>query len=211
MSKKTYSEKAYEIVKDNLMSGKYDSYINGSQVAKSLGIGYTPVREAFLRLQSEGLIRKEGKSGYFVNKPDLRDIIKIFQVRECIEIFVWEQTFDKITDADIFRMKTLHDQEKQYLAVGNIPEYSKIDLQFHGVMLTLYGNADLSDLYFKVRQKNMLFPVNAMSAGTSEALKEHAQLIALVEAKDKQRAIQMLHQHIVNTQKRVQEGCISFM
>lgn len=95
MERKTLSQEAYEKIKQNLEDGVYQGYINGRQVARDLDIGFTPVREAFLQLQSEGLIRKEDNVGYFVKKVELEELIGIFQVRECIEMYVWNQAFDR--------------------------------------------------------------------------------------------------------------------
>lgn len=118
MERKTLSQEAYEKIKQNLEDGVYQGYINGRQVARDLDIGFTPVREAFLQLQSEGLIRKEDNVGYFVKKVELEELIGIFQVRECIEMYVWNQAFDRLTDLEIGKMRALHEEEKELFRQG---------------------------------------------------------------------------------------------
>ena len=56
--KKTLSEKAYEKLKELIINGTLEkgSKITESSIAKMFGISPTPVREAFRRLASEGLI-----------------------------------------------------------------------------------------------------------------------------------------------------------
>lgn len=211
MDKVTLSQKAYEEIKKCLEQSKYDGYINGRQVARDLGMGYTPVREAFLRLQNEGLIRKEDNIGYFVNKVDIKELIRIFQVRECIEMFVWNQAFDKITDREINLMKALHQKEVTLFNAGEIQDFSKIDIQLHGVILKFYGNDDLNTLYFNVRQRHLLCPIETLKMGSKAALEEHAELIGYVEQRDKEAAVAMLQTHIRRTVMRMREGYVTFL
>lgn len=211
MAKKTLSQEAYEQIKQNLEEGKYQGYINGRQVARDLNIGFTPVREAFLQLQSEGLIRKVDNVGYFVNRVELEELIQIFQVRECIEMYVWNQAFDKITEVEIEKMKELHAQEKELFQQGILREYTKTDIKLHGVILDFFGNEDLKNLYYNVRQRYMLCPVKTVKQASVAAMEEHDQWIAYVEARDKEKALGYLQQHINNTKTRMKEGFITFL
>ena len=211
MEKKTLSQEAYEKIKQNLEDGRYEGYINGRQVAREMGIGFTPVREAFLQLQSEGLLRKVDNVGYFVNRVELEELIGIFQVRECIEMYVWNQVFDKITDEQVQKMKDLHEKEKVYFSQKNIKEYTKMDIQLHCVMLDFFGNKDLRTLYYNVRQRYLLCPVKTVKQASVEAMEEHAQWIAYVEQRKKKEALEYLQFHINNTKSRMKEGYITFL
>ena len=211
MERKTLSQEAYEKIKQNFEDGVYQGYINGRQVARDLDIGFTPVREAFLQLQSEGLIRKEDNVGYFVKKVELEELIGIFQVRECIEMYVWNQAFDRLTDLEIGKMRALHEEEKELFRQGKVREFAKTDTKLHGVILDFFGNEDLSTLYYNVRQRYMLCPVKTVKKGNVEAIEEHEQWISYVESRDKEATLRFLQQHINNTKARMKEGFITFL
>lgn len=211
MAKKTLSQEAYGHIKHNLEEGVYEGYINGRQLARDLEIGFTPVREALLQLQSEGLIRKVDNVGYFVNRVELEELIQIFQVRECIEMYVWGQVFDKITEVEIQKMKELHEKETELFHQGKIKDFTKTDIQLHGVALDFFGNDHLSNLYYQVRQRYMLCPVKTTKQISVDAMEEHAQWISYMEARDRQQALDYLQKHINNTKARMKEGYITFL
>ncbi len=78
------SEKAYNLIKDRILTFEKGQYISMREMSSQLGISYTPVREAFLKLKSEGLLDLEPNVGYFVPKLDIKDLMQIYEARECI-------------------------------------------------------------------------------------------------------------------------------
>lgn len=55
------------------------------QLAESLGVSRTPVRDALLRLEAEGLIEATGRRGYEVRTVGDREVVELYQAREAIE------------------------------------------------------------------------------------------------------------------------------
>ncbi len=55
------------------------------QLAETLGVSRTPVRDALLRLESEGLIEATGRRGYEVRAVGDREVLELYQAREAIE------------------------------------------------------------------------------------------------------------------------------
>ena len=91
------SDKAYNLIKEKLISCDEGEYLSIREMSEQIGMSYTPVREAFQRLAKEGLLEQVPKLGFFVRRIDIRRISEIFQVRECLELFVLERVFDKRT------------------------------------------------------------------------------------------------------------------
>ena len=96
MSKKPLSTIAYKTIKTRIANMPSGSYLSARQCALELGISYTPVREAFLQLQKEGVLRQVPNVGFFIESIDLTDLFQMFQVRECIELFALDKIFDKL-------------------------------------------------------------------------------------------------------------------
>ena len=86
MSKKLLSSLAYKAIKERIASMPSGSYLSARQCALELGISYTPVREAFLQLQKEGVLRQVPNVGFFIQNIDLTDLFQILQVRECVDL-----------------------------------------------------------------------------------------------------------------------------
>lgn len=87
---KTYQEEAYEFVKEQILNLelKPGEFITDQQIATRLKISRTPVREAFRRLQHEGLLVYTPRRGWKVYTLTLEDIHEIFDIKVSIESMV---------------------------------------------------------------------------------------------------------------------------
>jgi len=86
-SSATYQQQAYQYIKEQIFSVglKPGEYITDSQIASNLNISRTPVREAFHRLENEGLLTYEARKGWKVYVLSLKDIHEIFDLKLVIE------------------------------------------------------------------------------------------------------------------------------
>ncbi|MGB3733748.1 MAG: GntR family transcriptional regulator [Ilumatobacter sp.] len=55
------------------------------QLAELLDISRTPVRDALMRLEHEGLVEQRGRRGYVVREIGDDEVIKLYQAREAVE------------------------------------------------------------------------------------------------------------------------------
>ncbi|NEC13678.1 GntR family transcriptional regulator, partial [Streptomyces sp. SID8014] len=83
------AERAYEHVKDLILDGTYGSgeLLTEGQVATELGVSRTPVREAFLRLRSDGFLELYPKRGALVVPVSVGEGRDIMQARLLLESF----------------------------------------------------------------------------------------------------------------------------
>jgi DNA-binding GntR family transcriptional regulator len=83
----TYQQQTYDFVRGQIINlgFKPGDYITDTQIAERLGISRTPVREAFQRLEKEGLLVNEARKGWRVYTLELEDIYDIFDLKIAIE------------------------------------------------------------------------------------------------------------------------------
>ena len=83
----TYRQQVYEYVRKKIISMEYrpGDFITDSQVARELKISRTPAREAFQRLENEGLLIPEVWRGWRIYSLTIRDIEDIFDLKCEIE------------------------------------------------------------------------------------------------------------------------------
>ena len=82
-----FQQQAYEYIKTNILNMKLKpgQYIMDTQIAGELNISRTPVREAFHRIENEGLLVYEQRKGWKVYTLTLKDVHEIFDLKEMIE------------------------------------------------------------------------------------------------------------------------------
>ena len=204
IEKRTYSQMAYEAVKEGLIRGAYDGYVNGRRIAAELGMGYSPVREALQRLDQEGLLKRIPNNGYFVREIEWKDINRIFQVRECVELFIWDQLFEALDGTILARMERLHEREIEAAARQEFAVCREIDIEFHGILPELYRNQDLLYLYYNSREKQMICVNQPLMLYNQEAILEHGHILKQVRAGKKDETLELLRRHILNFRERMQ-------
>jgi DNA-binding GntR family transcriptional regulator len=83
----TLGDFAYRILRDALRSGKFrpHEHLREADVAQWLKISRTPVREAFHRMISEGLLVNGPWNGVMVTELDAQQLVQLYAVREALE------------------------------------------------------------------------------------------------------------------------------
>ena len=83
----TFQQQTYDYVRSQIINlgFKPGEFITDAQIAEKLTISRTPVREAFQRLEKEGLLVNEARKGWRVYMLDLEDINEIFDLKIAIE------------------------------------------------------------------------------------------------------------------------------
>lgn len=85
----TLAESAYQSISRALLSGTIEpgSRLVMDDLAEQLDISRTPVRDALLRLQREGLVEPSGRRGYVVRQLQPADSVHLYQAREAVECY----------------------------------------------------------------------------------------------------------------------------
>lgn len=83
----TLADAAYNKISQAMIAGTLPAgtRLVMDNLAEELDISRTPVRDALLRLEREGLIEPTGRRGYIVREVNLGEIDNIYQAREAIE------------------------------------------------------------------------------------------------------------------------------
>ncbi|WP_270263880.1 GntR family transcriptional regulator [Kocuria marina] len=198
------AERAYEHVKARILTGELDGHMLSEGVfATELGVSRTPVREAFLRLQVEGLMRLYPKRGALVvpvGPHESREVLAARRVVECASVA------EAIGDPDL--PGTLADLlEQQREAVGT-PRFGELDAAFHTALVEAAGNSLLSGFYQGLRDRQIRLiatAVRTVQERSDEILAQHAEIVAGVREKDAERVEALLAEHL----QRVYEGIVS--
>lgn len=209
MKDKPLSDVAYHALKKRIITLGGGSYISARQFANEIGVSYTPVREAFLRMEREGTLKLIPNVGFFINTFDMNEVIQIYQARECTEIFVLEKAFDFVTKEHIQQMRNINSQLATALAKGNILEYQQLDIKFHEAFFIIYGNKHLLQFYRNIREQYMLCSIRVAKRLSNAVVLEHEGILASIESGDKEKSIDALRKNITQAKERMIEGYIN--
>lgn len=204
------SDRAYRMIKEMILNLDEGQHLSMRDLANQMGMSYTPVREAFHRLKNEGLLDHSPNIGFFVPRMDIIDIMQIFQVRECVEVFVLDRAFSMLTPENVANLNKYVELQTEYLLKGEIREYMRADEQFHMEFFKIYNNPHFTNLIKTVRQQYLVCSQSINRGGTI-AIAEHKEIAQRIAAGDKENAVRLLEEHIVAAKQRMKEGYITFI
>jgi DNA-binding GntR family transcriptional regulator len=156
----TYQQQAYECIKSQITSRGFrpGEYITDARIAKELGISRTPVREAFHRLEKEGLLVSEPRHGWRVHMLTLKDIQEIFDIKVVVEGMVARKAAE-CADGDLRAGLRISFEDMCRAGVDNdIETWVEADHRFHDAIFAMADNAracriiwNLNDQWNRVR------------------------------------------------------------
>lgn len=184
-----------DLLTTELMWGKLkpDRPISLSSISEELGVSRTPVREALIALEQEGLVRSEQGTGFVatpLNKDRARDLYQLIAALEKLALS-WSGAFD---EEQLERLRSL-DGER---ATEDDPHrLVRLDMEWHRALVAGCRNDWLRQILHNVRIQLYRYEFAYMSEASSktEALKEHRHIRRLLEDGQVKKAADHLPHH----------------
>lgn len=202
------SDRAYRDVKDLLLKRLLQpgQAINEAVLMRNLNVGRTPLREAFWRLNSEGLVTIIPRRGIFVTELCVTDIQHIFELRIVLEEFAARLAAERITDAEVGDLEAL--LMDRVLSDGTDEGAREADWNFHDVLNASTGNPYLRMNLEQLR--NLSLNLLYVSKGSLQVRGQmRSDLMAIFDAvrrHDPDAAAQAMRAHIQGYREQIRGG-----
>ena len=208
--RKALREEAYEALRKAILRGrvKPGQRLKEERLASEIGTSRTPIREAFHKLEQEGLIRIVPNKGYFVSDVTSKEIEELYDIREVLEIYAVRAAFKTATQKDwkLFE-KTLLDGHK-YNNIKDLEKpkgvYFKDSHHFHEKMARLSDNHTLQQIMNNISDK--IYRLNWMNIFIDRSKKsnqEHLEIIGHLKAGNVEKAVKATRNHIRNSKENI--------
>jgi DNA-binding GntR family transcriptional regulator len=209
-SRETFKDKAYTalrnlIVSSDVYRSRTDIRLDERQLAQDFGISRTPVREAMVQLEREGFVRSVPRRGVYVVRKTKSEVIELIQAWAALESMAARLLTQSAGDTDIAglrRMFTTFEGDKLH---AKLDEYSEVNIAFHQAIIELSGNQVL------IRLAENLFTHMRMIRGSTigeddrveRSIRDHMNIIHALEARDTERAEDLVRQHALGLAEHV--------
>lgn len=193
------------IIEGNLEPG---TRLHEGQLGEQLGVSRTPLREAIKYLASEGLVELVPSRGAVVKRFNARDVQDMLTVLRNLEELAGKLACRLASDADIARIRALHDEMISRYRAADRLQYYKLNQEIHTGIVHLADNATLRDLHqmLQTRLKRIRFIGHEGPEKWAAAVAEHEEMIAALEARDEARLSEVLGRHLANAWERVRSS-----
>ncbi len=172
--------------------------INEKQLTQQFGVSRTPLREALKVLSNEGLIQLNVNRGAIVAPVTLSDLQEVFPVLAALEGVAGELACEKITDEELQAIRRAHALMEKAYRDGDLNTYFKYNQDIHARILAAADNPTLNThhrtLYGRVKRARFL--ANLSDERWKSAMKEHAEILSALDARDGVKLSAILRCHL---------------
>jgi DNA-binding GntR family transcriptional regulator len=194
------ARRAYDFAKWAILAAVYKGgdVITEGGLAHEVGVSRTPVREALLRLEVEGLVQLQPKKGAVVSQFAMRDVEDVLEARALVENQTARKAFEH-------RAELLPEVERAHAAMQlrsrerDTAAFTEADREFHELIVDAAGNAVLSSIYRMLRERQTLF-TSAMVRGRADrmqaAIAEHERILEQLRGDDEEAFCRVVNEHL---------------
>lgn len=196
------AERVYRWVKQRVLDGSYEGgrLITEGDVAAQVEVSRTPVREAFLRLEVEGLLQLYPKRGALVVPVSVTEFADVTEARILLETFAAEKAVATGTHQEVAgAMRELLEEQRRVPMPARGVEFSQVDRRFHETLVAAADNALVGQFYAGLGDRQLRMFTSALRRVPTRheaILADHDRLCALLEAGDIAGLRTLLHDHI---------------
>jgi DNA-binding GntR family transcriptional regulator len=204
INRRKISDVAYAILCEKVVSKEFapGQRLNLDAIEQQLGISRTPLKEALVRLEMEGLVVIVPRSGTYVTNPSPQDIVESFEVRRALEVYAIELAVQRASDQDLSELRAMVQELDNLTAAKDrdaiYPRYLALDHDLHRRIVTLAGNQRLCQAH---ERENVHAQMARIRYRRSEreldvAQDEHRRIMAALDARDTQTVRAVLDAHL---------------
>lgn len=204
------TDRAYAVIKERILQNVYPGgfQILEEQLCSELEMSRTPLREALVRLELEGLVEIQPRRGMRVLPLAAADIADIFQVLSALEILAVRLLAERKDNAEsVARLQVQVDRMKSSLAADDLDGWAAADERFHRTLVDESGNGRLATSARALLDQSQRFRMFTlrMRDRPTKSTRSHEALVNAIRRHDVEGAIEEHAHHKVNWHKQMSE------
>lgn len=208
LAERTYLQLREDIITVKLAPG---TLLRESDLMRRLDVGRTPIREALLKLQSDGFVDVNARRGTFVSKIDISDLSAIYEARARIESWATRLAAERLREPERREAQELIEALAAFANPPDLEPLLALDRRIHRFIyraaknsylydtLDHYHNLSLRILHVATRR----FP--ELMLGLDKVLQEQTQMLEAVCRGDGETAERIALHHVLSFEQDVRK------
>ncbi|MCC7048853.1 MAG: GntR family transcriptional regulator [Alphaproteobacteria bacterium] len=200
LAHRTVAASAADAIRRRIFGGelKDGEPLRQDMLAAEFGISRTPVREALVQLEAEGLVRIEPHRGAVVAGAALASIEEIFELRELLEPMLLLRSAPRLTEADFRALDAVLREYSAELRGQNVQRWGELNTRLHGMLYARAGRPQTEAIVAKLLAASDRYTRMQLllTEGLERAEREHAEIVRLCRGGAYADAASVLARHI---------------
>jgi DNA-binding GntR family transcriptional regulator len=194
------SEYAYRLLKQKILDSEYPpgEHVLEQDIARELKISRTPVREAFVRLEQEGLLQIVPRHGIRISVLSPKDMRELYEVLAALEPAAVELLARRRpADEELLPLVAACDAMETALAGKRLKAWATADEDFHFNLAQLCGNRRLAAIIMTMwdqAHRARMFTLTLRPL-PKRSTQEHRAVVDAIRAGDVERARELYAAH----------------
>ncbi len=199
--------RVFNALENAILDGEYaegDS-LNEIKLSQELGVSRTPVREALMQLELEGLVENIPNKGAVVVGISEKDIEDIYAIRIRIEGLASRLSAEKINEDELKALEKIVDLQEFYLTKNDVEQIWRLDSDFHKIIYDSSRSrplrSTLSSFHNYIKRAR---DISVKVEGRAEkSVAEHRAILEAIRSGNGALAEQLTAEHIANAKENL--------
>jgi DNA-binding GntR family transcriptional regulator len=198
------SGKAYDRLLELILSGTFASgtLLQEQALAHQLKISRTPVREALVRLEAEGLVTRHAGRALVVREVSVQEFMEILRVRTVLETEAIGPACERIPAEKLRELRQMFES----LLTTKVPDADvqlKADDALHNTIVDACGNSVLAELVRNLRRRTQFLNLRSLPDRFIPGCREHLAIVDALESRNQNTARYALADHLENVRQGI--------
>jgi DNA-binding GntR family transcriptional regulator len=173
------------------------------ELAERYAVSKSPVRDALIRLRSDGLVEVSARRGYRIKPVSLADVVEMYAMRMIYERAAVTGVIQHADDAALAALDRFNTSEN----AGDLRRWVLENRDFHSALAQLSGNSRLHHAARKLMEESDRIMHMGLSAKPHQDPiprfgQAHAEIIAAIQERKKRVALALIAGHIEGSRDR---------
>jgi DNA-binding GntR family transcriptional regulator len=192
---------ATELIRAAIIDGRLapGQRLKEEEIAQELGISRTPVREALLVLQAEGLVEAPPNRGARVREYAVGDLEEAYRLRALLESYAARRAAARISPEQLSLLEESCRRFETLRAADDVIDLVKENLLFHNTILEAAGSEQLRRWAREVIEIPLVYKSFFWYSPEQKLVSDHyhKQIVRALGAGDGERAELIMKEHVL--------------
>lgn len=217
------TKRALRHIRNGLATGQFrpGSQLSEVALAQEIGVSRTPIREAFILLESQGFLEQVPGYGTFIKKAKRHECESMYEMREILEAYAARKAALYMTDESIGSLRDLCQEllnlarevrkGKGEASPEMVTRSIVADLTFHMTILRSSGNSWVTKIVSDLHLMSQVWASDTGDPGQRSlrdwaiTWKEHRRIYLAIRRRDPEAAAKAMEAHLRHATKMALE------
>ena len=131
--------------------------LSQNKLAARMGVSRTPVREALLRLERDGLVQRLPESGFAVATITAEEVNEACDLLHVLDTYVYRRAAEELSEAKLYELRELAAKLVDSAESADAQAWRDADQRYHDVVMAAAKNRFVADYLQQTRRRVQRF------------------------------------------------------